>query len=33
MQKGKAPWHALPVKDAYFYPLHRDYRRILSAPA
>lgn len=24
--------HALPVKDVYLYPLHRDYRRILNAP-
>ena len=24
---------ALPLKDVYLYPLHRDYRRILSAPA
>ncbi len=24
--------HALPVKDVYLYPLHRDYRRILTAP-
>lgn len=24
---------ALPVKDVYLYPLHRDYHRILSAPA
>ena len=25
--------HALPVKDVYLYPLQRDYRRLLSAPA
>jgi hypothetical protein len=25
--------HALPVKDVYLYPLHRGYRRILTAPA
>ena len=25
--------HALPLKDVYLYPLHRNYRRILSAPA
>ena len=24
--------HVLPVKDVYLYPLHRDYRAILSAP-
>jgi Domain of unknown function (DUF4338) len=24
--------HALPVKDIYLYPLHRHYRRILTAP-
>ena len=24
---------ALPVKDVYLYPLQRDYRRLLSAPA
>lgn len=24
--------HALPIKDIYLYPLHRDYRRILTAP-
>jgi len=24
---------ALPVKDVYLYPLHRSYRRILTAPA
>ena len=24
---------ALPVKDVYLYLLHRDYRRLLSAPA
>src|SRR5664279_1002172 len=25
--------HALPVKDVYLYPLHRDYRHILASPA
>ena len=25
--------HKLPVKDVYLYPLRRDYRRILTAPA
>lgn len=25
--------HALPVKDVYLYPLHRNYRQILTAPA
>lgn len=25
--------HALPVKDVYLYPLHRNYRCLLSAPA
>jgi len=25
--------HALPVKDVYLYPLQRNYRRILTAPA
>jgi len=25
--------HALPVKDIYLYPLHRDYRTILTSPA
>ena len=24
--------YALPVKDVYLYPLHRDYRRILASP-
>jgi hypothetical protein len=24
--------HALPVKDIYLYPLHRDYRAILTSP-
>ncbi len=24
--------HALPVKDVYLYPLHRDYRHLLSSP-
>lgn len=24
--------YALPVKDIYLYPLHRDYRRILTSP-
>jgi hypothetical protein len=25
--------HALPVKDVYLYPLHRNYQHILAAPA
>ena len=25
--------HALPVKDVYLYPLQRNYRRVLTAPA
>jgi GNAT superfamily N-acetyltransferase len=34
--RGKLDRHheqALPLKDVYLYPLQRDYRRILSAPA